>query len=283
MAEHVHVCATTGGSGYLGSRLKRHFEQRGWAVIELGRRPGNVPFTLGESVNPGDFASRDVSALIHCAYDFSVRTSLDNDRVNVAGTRRLFEAAKAGGVTRFVFISTMSAYTGCRSEYGRTKLECEKIAAEFGAVILRPGLIYGEKLGGMVGAMAGLIKKLPILPLIGSGRTMLYLTQEDDLSKLIEAALVRPETVPTGVPITAASEKGFEFREILRNLARQMDRHIWFIPVPWQLIWGVFRFAELFGLRLRLRSDGVLGLVFADPNPDFSQTRNLDVSFRTYP
>ena len=282
MADHAPVCAITGTSGYLGSRLKRHLERLGWTVVELGRKPGQVPWTLGAAVPPEEFSSRGVAALVHCAYDFSSTRGEDVTRVNVDGTRRLFEAARSGGVGRIVLISSMSAYADCRSVYGRAELEAEPIASEFGTVILRPGLIYGDQPGGMVGAMAAVMKRSPIVPLIGSGHSVLYLTHEDDLVRLIQESVIGSDSVPVVVPVTAASELGLEFREILRILARKTGKRPRFLPIPWWLVWGVFRFAEMLGLRLRLRSDGVVGLVFADPHPDFSRTRLLGIPFRSF-
>jgi hypothetical protein len=59
------------------------------------------------------------------------------------------------GVRRLVFISTISAFDGCRSFYGKGKLEVERITHSLGGWVIRPGLLYGEKPGGMLGRLVG--------------------------------------------------------------------------------------------------------------------------------
>src|SRR5258708_10741487 len=136
--------AITGARGFVGSMLARRFESSGWTVTRLshsGPAADAVPFRLGDEVQPEIFRSRNITALVHCAYDFKPATRGDIDRINVAGSRKLLEAAAAGGVERIAVMSTISAFDGCRSLYGRAKLEIGSPAASAGAPLLpsRPG------------------------------------------------------------------------------------------------------------------------------------------------
>src|SRR5689334_10773987 len=89
------ICLVTGTGGNLGGRVKAALEQRGWRVIGLTRHPGprgdEKPFQLGADIAPATLAGAD--ALVHCAYDFSVRSWADIHRVNVEGSEKLFRAA----------------------------------------------------------------------------------------------------------------------------------------------------------------------------------------------
>ncbi|TMC11395.1 MAG: NAD-dependent epimerase/dehydratase family protein, partial [Chloroflexi bacterium] len=112
--------AITGAGGFVGSHLARRFQEAGWPVTRLshsaaGADPKTVAFQLGEAVDPALFAGREVDSLVHCAYDFEPIAPEEIDRVNVGGTRLLFEAARAMGINRIVVTSSISAFSGCRS------------------------------------------------------------------------------------------------------------------------------------------------------------------------
>jgi nucleoside-diphosphate-sugar epimerase len=177
-------------------------------------------FRLGDPVIPEMWAGVDV--LIHCAYDFAVRSWNEVRRVNVHGSLQLFESARVAGVRRLIFISSMSSFPGCRSQYGRAKLAVEERATELALIIVRPGLVYGERPGGMVGALRQLVRSSPVLPLVGRGDQTIYPVHEDDLGRLIVHLCVGPEP-PTGESIIAASEQSCTFRRLLEGWPRPSE------------------------------------------------------------
>ena len=162
---HKPICAITGSNGYVGGCIKEHLRANGWEILELTRQPKpnshSIPFQLGAEISPQAFTG--VSALVHCAYDFRPLRWNEIQAVNVDGTRKLFQAARAAGLQKIAVISTISAYEGCRSLYGRAKLEIEKITLDHGALAIRPGLVYGDKPGGMFGKLAGQVRKSSVV------------------------------------------------------------------------------------------------------------------------
>src|ERR1044072_1843089 len=187
-------CAVTGASGYLGSRLAAALKKRDWVVYELTRAADAgeslpLPFTRAGGAPPGFFRSEKVDALVHCAYDFGLTSWRDIFEHNVKGSIRLLETAREEGVEKMVFISTMSAFEGCRSLYGRAKLEVEREALRLGAVVVRPGLVYGERPGAMGGALVKAVELSPIVPLVGGGDYVLYPAHEEDVAELVHRIL----------------------------------------------------------------------------------------------
>ncbi|MCP3980588.1 MAG: NAD-dependent epimerase/dehydratase family protein [bacterium] len=276
----TRVAAVTGARGFLGSRLVRHLRGAGWRVLEL-RRDGAGgddahPFTL-DGPWPVEVL-RGVDLLLHAAYDPRPVEWDDIRRVNVEGSRALFDAAVAAGVRNAVHVSTMSSFEGCRSLYGRAKLDTERLAAERGFRVVRPGLVYGRDAGGTVGALTRLVRLSPLLPLVGSGRHELYLVHVEDLCRLI----VELGDADGTEPVVAAHERPLRFVEILRTLARAQGRRVLFLPVPWRLIWLKLRVLEGLGLRVGFRADSVLSLVNQQAGPDFSATRNLSTPLRAF-
>jgi nucleoside-diphosphate-sugar epimerase len=263
------LVAITGAHGWLGRCLRCYFEAHGWRVRALVRTPRDETersFQLGRPVSTETLAG--VSALVHCAYDFQPVTWPELERINVLGSGQLFDAAREAGVRRLVHISTMSAFAGCRSLYGRAKLATEKLAAPHGALILRPGLITGAEAGGMYGRLVQQVRGGRFLPLI-AGEAELYAIHEADLSALIYRFCSGQITAPAG-PVTAAHPQPWPFRALLAEISRREGRSPTFLPVPWRAVWLALRSAEALGLRLNFRSDSVLSLANQDPHPDFS-------------
>jgi nucleoside-diphosphate-sugar epimerase len=256
-------------------------------VFEFARRPGRksgrvrsfIPFDLGAPVAPALFRDNGVGVLIHCAYDFGPTSWDAIRRVNVEGTRSLFSAARAGGVETIVFISSISAFDGCQSLYGKAKLATEAIAFEFGAVVIRPGLVYGSHAsGGMFGALQRIASRSHPIPLIGSGRYPQYLVHEDDLCEVLLTISGQP--VSCAQPVVVAASRPWSIREVLEVLRRRRHAKPTFIPIPWQMIWLMLKTSELCGVRLPFRSDSVISLVRQNVAPDFSVAARMGFQFR---
>lgn len=276
----ARAIAVTGANGYVGGAIVAALANRGIPVVRLqrsGTGAGVRHAALGAPVDPSTF--QDVDALVHCAYDVSATDWSEIHRLNVEGSLALFRAARAAGVRTVVLISSMSAFEGCRSMYGRAKLAVEHAARELGVQSVRPGLVYGDRSGGMVGSLGQLLRLPLVTPLVGTGSQVLYLAHEADLGDLV-GRIATGEYTPGAGAIIAAHERPYTFREILSVLARRAGRRTRFVPVPWRLEWLALRTAELAGLRIRLRSDSLVSLVNQDPHPPF--TPALPVRFRDF-
>jgi len=270
------LCAITGSNGYVGGCLKNYFAARGWEIRELTRRPGTgaraVPFQLDAEISPQMLAG--VNTLIHCAYDFRPLRWEEIRAVNVDGTRKLLQAARTAGVEKTVCLSSISAYDGCRSLYGRAKLEIEKIALDSGALVIRPGLVYGSGPGGMFGKLVVQVRKSSVIPLIGDGSQIQFLVHNEDLAAFIEKFTAGNIEMAPRI-LTAAHGQPWQFKQLLLEIARGLDRKISFIPLPWRLLWAGLKTAEVCGLRLNFRSDSLVSLMHQNPNPDFSPNAAL--------
>jgi nucleoside-diphosphate-sugar epimerase len=283
-------CAVTGSAGYLGSRIADYFSKQGWSIFELSRRPNanpvqgriHVPFQLDSPVEARFFRDNDVRVLIHCAYDFRPVNWEQIRRANVEGSSKLLRAAKEGGVERIIFISSISAFDGCSSLYGKAKLEIEKVATDLGAFVVRSGLVYGTRGSrGMFGSLQQMVAKSAVVPLVGSGNYLQYLVHEDDLCDLL-LKITRGEVDFRPAPMVAASPQGWRLRDLLRRLADAQHRRTKLIPLPWRPIWLALKALEVVGIPTNFRSDSVISLVRQNPAPDFSVADQIGYSFREF-
>jgi nucleoside-diphosphate-sugar epimerase len=144
--------------------------------------------------------------------------------------------------------------------------------------VVRPGLVYDERPGGMVGALSKLVSGLPVVPVVDHGDQVMYLAHSRDLSHLILSLCTTTPKV-TG-PIIAACEQGIRFKELLVILAH--GRKIRFFNVPRAPLIAGLRFLEYLGLRSRTRSDSLVSLLNQNDHVDFFNTRQTGVTFRRF-
>jgi nucleoside-diphosphate-sugar epimerase len=185
------------------------------------------------------------------------------------------------GVGKIICISSISAYDGCRSLYGKAKLEIEKLALESGAQVIRPGLVYGSGPGGMFGSLTAQVRKSSVIPMISDGSQIQFLVHHEDLSAFIERCANGEVKISPRI-LTAANAQPWAFKQLLSEIARALGKKPKFIPLPWRLVWAGLKSAELCGVRLNFRSDSLVSLMYQNPAPDFSANAAAGLACRAF-
>jgi NADH dehydrogenase len=176
----------TGATGFVGRAVIHALRAEGHTVRCLVRRGSERDLRgLGaiERVE-GDVRVRrglaeDVSgcsAVIHLVGIIRERPAagVTFERVHVDGTRNMLAAAAEAGVRRFVHMSALGTRPGARSRYHQTKWAAEEAVRASGLAwtIFRPSIIYGRG-DAFVTVLAGLVRRLPVVPVIGTGQARL--------------------------------------------------------------------------------------------------------------
>ena len=274
------VVAVTGANGYVGSVIANALRPQVQVVglVRTNRNPDDIVWSFDS--DPAALATtlrqRGVTHLIHAAWDMKANALAAMERECVAGSARLFEAARAAGIEKPIFISTISAFARARSAYGRSKLMVEDMTLRQGGVVLRLGLVYGEGDGGVFGNLKQAVAKSRFVPMIGDGRALQYPLHEQTLAEVIRRA-VGDDFNDAQRPLLVAQPEGITFRALLRYIADRQDKQITLVPVPWRLLYGGLKLAETAGLKLNFRSDSVISFVFQDAAPDFSALARYNI------
>ncbi len=267
--------AITGGAGFVGGHLTGQLRAAGHRVTVLARanpptETDFIPYSLENLLSPEHLNGFD--ALIHAAWDFNA-----TDDRNLAGSLRLFQAAKEAGVPRLIFVSSLSAFDGCRSVYGATKLATEKQLAALRVCSLRLGFVCDDSGGGLSGSLAKLAT-LPIIPLPGGGKQNLFTINAADLGSAFLKILEHCDANPIGLAhLSLAHPAPVSLRSMMGVFARRAGKNAAFLPFPWRLMWLPLRVTEAVGLRLSFRSDSLVSLMNQNPAPDFSVLKKLDI------
>ena len=211
----------TGASGLLGSEVARLLVRQGHDVATFQRRPSGVAGATDICGSVTDQAAvlravEGAQGIIHLAakVSFAGRAE-DFHAINVAGTRRLLDTARAAGVRDVVFVSSPSvansgqAIAGLGAEpadpqrahghYSRTKAEAELLALaadspDFRVAAVRPHIVWGPGDTQLVERVLARAKSNR-LPLLDAGAALIDTTYVDNAASAIVAALHRMDDV----------------------------------------------------------------------------------------
>jgi nucleoside-diphosphate-sugar epimerase len=232
--------AITGGTGFVGPHLIDAALGAGHEIRALTRRD-QQPRDGVEWV-PGNLEDRealrklvtDADAVIHVAGAISAANAAGFEQDNVDGTLAMLAAATAGGVHRFVHVSSLAAREPKLSLYGASKARAEELVERSGLdwAMVRPPAVYGpgdkETLELFRMAKLGLIVVPP--------RGRLSLLHVDDLASLL-LALAEPDA-PSALVIEAddGTPGGWTHREFALALGTAVGRKPTIVPAPGTLI-----------------------------------------------
>jgi nucleoside-diphosphate-sugar epimerase len=225
----------TGANGFVGSAICRALIASGREAIALVREGADTSLLpSGARVVHGEFHDAKSIAraleeskpegVAHAAAVVSMgKPDLDlSMRINVEGLKTFLTAAETAGVRRWIQISSMSAHEQNKSVYGGTKWLADEAlrASAMEWTILRPSIIYGPQRRGIFHKLTGLLRKLPVVPIVGSGREDMRPVHVDDVAGAVIAALDRPASV-RGVYMLGCAEE-MTCRDFFRETARQV-------------------------------------------------------------
>ena len=219
-------CVTLlGGSGFVGRTLARQLAAAGIEVRAIGRQAehravlpaGVTPWSA--DVHDADAMHRALSgadAAVYLPGLVQGRNRREFQRIHVDAARACAQAARAQGLPRFIYVSALGARADASALADQTKALGEQaVAGAFpGAGIVRSSLVLGPD-DHFSGPMARLMRRVPVLPVIGPG-TLVQPLHVDDLAEGLHAMLRRDDT--TGLTCDAAGPARHTMLELLDRI-----------------------------------------------------------------
>lgn len=255
MADGIFV---TGGSGFVGRRLLKALPALGRPVYALqhSTRLGSaqiagVMAVEGNLLEPATYSAAlaDCRTVLHLAASTGRAAAAEHLRTNAEGTAALIAAARAAGISEFLFVSSIAAeFPDTRGYYyAIAKRMAEESVRKSGLpfLIVRPTIILGS------GApILGSLEKLALLPVAvvpGSGRVRVQPIHVDDVVRCLVAAvrggMFANETIAIGGPDVVT------FRDLLGEIRRtRKGAPGRVVRVPLPLLQTPLRGAEAAGL-----------------------------------
>lgn len=267
----------TGINGYVGGVVAAAVVAAGGEAVGFSSSPkfGQVEYRLGAPLRPQSVEG--LTAVVHAAHDFSAGPACTR-AVNTEGSLPLLAAAHEADVP-VVLVSSLAAFIGCRSAYGRAKLELEQRVFEAGGRVLRAGVVFGDGAGGIVGSLNTAVSALPAVPIFAP-HSPTYVTEAQALGRLVVCLASGTGALATRRPVLAAADLPISFVSFVRHLGAIHGRRVRIVPVPIRLGLFTLRLGERLNLPMPFRSDSLVAL--AHPIPA-DQVVSLDVSPVDFP
>ncbi len=257
------VVCVTGSTGFVGRHVAHELCFRGLKVRCVVRPTSDLAPLAGLDIETcqGDVtdvtslekALQNIETVVHLVAIIRETGEASFQAINLGGTKNLLRAAKRMGVKRFIYMSNLGAGPDQRFPLLYTKWQAEEEVRNSGidSVIMRPSVMFGRG-DGFITVLAGIIKRTPLVPVIGSGKTRFQLISVEDVAACVAQSVgeetVTNQTVPLGGPEYLPYEVIVDL--IIERL--ELRRRKAHIPVP--LMHFVARTGERLGLRLPITS-----------------------------
>ncbi len=253
----------TGASGFVGRALCAMLVKGGYEIVPVVR--GSTGLADARNVGAIDAgtdwrtALKGVQTVVHLAARVHVMRDAASDplvafrAVNTAGTLNLARQAAAAGVQRLVFISSIkvngeglerpyseSDQPAPQDAYAISKWEAEQGLREIEAatglevVILRPPLVYGPGVAANFQRLMHTVSRGRPLPFgrVENRRSLLYL---GNLTDAIRVCLAH--SAAAGKTFLLSDGEDVSSADLIRRLARAMNRPARLLPVPVSLLY----------------------------------------------
>lgn len=227
----------TGATGFVGGAVCDALKKQGVTeVVRLARNsrpsPGGV---AGSVLNPESLrdAVRGCDAVIHLVGIISECREQTFEAVHIGGTRNILKAAQDAGVTRYIHMSALGTRPDAVSRYHRSKWEAEELVRGSGLqwTIFRPSLIYGRG-NGFTSLLEKMSRWSPVIPVIGSGKSLLQPIAVEDVARCFAAAAPSSDTAGRNFDLCGLERLSFEQVLDLVLSAKKRRRLRIHIPVP---------------------------------------------------
>ncbi len=174
--------------------------------------------------------------VIHAAGLVKARSRAAFDAVNVAGARRVAQAAERAGTPHVILVSSLTAREPGLSHYSASKAAGEAaMAAVLGPrlTVARPCAIYGPGDRELLPVFQAAASS-PVLPLIGETARVSMIHVEDCGRQVASLAAAQPEG--RNVALTDSRPDGYSWRELMAEAAHACGRRPHFAAIPGVLI-----------------------------------------------
>jgi NADH dehydrogenase len=290
VATNGRTVTVFGGTGFLGRRIVRHLRYRGFPVRIASRHPGRGHRQFGsddpqlQSVQADIQDERSVADALTDAYGAVNAVSLYVEHgketfhsVHVESAQRVAVQAHRAGVKRLVHVSGIGADAASPSRYIRKRGEGELAvrAAFVDTLFVRPAVMFGPD-DAFLTTILKLLRKLPIYPMFGNGRTRLQPANVEDVAEAVARVMRRAETHSRMFEF--GGPRIYSYEGFLRAVAHQAGLAPRLIPIPLAVWHAVAWASEMFPSPLLTRNQVELMQIDTVSSPEMPGFVELGIS-----
>jgi len=233
----------TGGTGFVGRAVVKAMLKRNYEVALLARNSKSLDSmgALSDAVSSvyGTIydaevlrkAMRGCDAVVHLVG--IIREIRENtfERAHYEGAVNVMESARASGIQRFIHMSAEGTRAAAQSRYHQTKFKAEEYLKASGLhyTIMRPAVMFGAGDKNFT-VLADMIKKAPLVPVIGDGTYVWQPVAVKDVAELFVLSLGNNGS--EGKTYEVRGTEAFTFNHILDLLMKLLGVHKPKVHIP---------------------------------------------------
>ncbi len=255
----------TGATGFLGEFVLEELVKRGHKVTCFVRKTSNldvikrlnVKYQFGELENYKSIceALKGKESLINIA------------SLGFGHASNIINACEEMGVKRSIFISTTGIFTKLNPDSKEIRITAEKIIEESSLdyTIIRPTMIYGTPKDRNMWRLVKYLKRLPILPILGSGTYLQQPVYVKDLAHVIVTAYEKSVSIKKAYNVSGAEP--LTYNEVVDITGKALGKKVMKIHIPMKLSYNLLKVYEKISKRPKFKAEQVLRL---NENKDFT-------------
>jgi NADH dehydrogenase len=254
MAAHeaIERIFVTGGTGFVGERVLQALAGRKVRLLVRDRAKhaqlasADVELVEGDVTHPESLrgALDGCSVVINLVAIIEESRDATFDRVIRHGTENVVaEARRIGGIRRFVQMSALGATNNPHFPYFHAKWLAEQAVQASGLVwtIFRPSIIFGPG-DGFINVLADLVRKAPVVPVVGNGRTKFMPLSVDEVGEIFARAIDDPAAA--GKVYELGGGKVYTYEELLDLVAMTLGKKKRKVHVPVRVMVPVVKLSK---------------------------------------
>ena len=235
-----------GGTGFLGRYIVKHLAQTGATINIITRNPNDALYlktsgSVGQinlikgSINDHDLITQwaaKSNIIINAVGILHEKHSQDFINTHAKFPEFLGELAAENNIEKLIHISALGVDKNTQSKYAVTKLQGElALHHKFPkATILRPSVVFGFE-DQFFNRFAKLLKLLPIIGVVFSGKTKLQPVYVNDVAKAIYR-IATSETACHGQIYELGGPDIFSLKEIIDFIAKNIAKKYYLLKLP---------------------------------------------------
>jgi len=248
MQNNQKIIAIFGAGGFLGKYLVGQLAKLDYRIKIATRNPylkgylkplgnpGQIELFKTNIFNPEDVKKvlRNCSSAINLVGILYETRKQKFNQVHSQFPYLLSNLCNEIGIKNMVHISALGIKKNHTSKYMQSKLEGEKNIQNLfkNSVILRPSLIFGPD-DKFFNTFASLTQFLPIIPLIGEGKTKFSPIYAGDVAKAIVKVLTLNNSDPKIYEL--GGPEIYSFKELMEILLKEIKKKRLLIPIPFSV------------------------------------------------
>jgi nucleoside-diphosphate-sugar epimerase len=255
----------TGATGFLGEFVLEELVNRGHEVTCFVRKTSNlekikklnVNYVYGELDDYKSFSSalKGKKALINIA------------SLGFGHASNIVNACEEMDVKRSIFVSTTGIFTKLNPDSKGIRLDAERVIKEstLDYTIIRPTMIYGTSKDRNMWRLVKFLKRIPVLPILGSGNYLQQPVFVKDLASAIVSAYENTVSIMKEYNISGAD--ALTYNDVVDITGKVLGKKVIKIHIPMMFSYNLLKMYEKVTKNPKLKAEQVLRL---NENKDFS-------------